>query len=74
VRRAWTSKVASHVGRKRGGAGIGELPPREIEQLLALLVAEATQLEPLEARAHVGRVHSGPVGELALPRRPCSGQ
>src|SRR6266511_5798916 len=49
---------------RRGSVGIGERRAREVEQLLALLVPEATQLETLERRLDRRRLEAGPVGDV----------
>ena len=46
----------------------------EIEQLLAVLVAEPAQLQPFESRVDVCDREHGPTGNVRLRRRPEGGQ
>ena len=55
VRRAWTSSVASQVGRKRGGAGVLGVGQRRAGRRSTQPAVEAAQLEPVEDRADLGR-------------------
>ena len=72
ARRAWTSSVASQVGRKRDGAGVfgsGSGAPRQVEQLLAVLGAEPPQLEPRQRRSSAATREPGPARDV-LARTP----
>ena len=72
-RSAWASSVLSHFGRKRTGAGVvggRERGAREVEQLAAVLVAEAAQrLERVERGGEVRR-RAGPTSRRCRRASP----
>ena len=74
VRSAHASSTLSHFGRKRTGAGragVRQRRARDVEELAALLVAEADQrLEPLEGAGDLRHVHHAPGDDVAARRGP----
>ena len=66
------------MGRKRTGAGVsgpGRGAARDVEQLAALLVAEAAEwLEQLERGPELGHVHHAPAAHVPDRRRPERGE
>ena len=72
VRGAWTRRVASQVGRKRGGAGVSgvrQRRPREVDELLALLVPEVTRADAFERACDGVGCEPRPAADVGLPRR-----
>ena len=67
VRRAWTSRVESQTGRKRGGAGAsgsGSGRRGRSTSCSPRLAAKPAQLQPLERRVHTGDREAGPVRDV----------
>ena len=77
MRSAHASSTLSHFGRKRTGAGVSAIRQRrarDVEELAALLVAEAAQLEPVERPLDLRHVHHRPGDDVAARRRAERGE
>ena len=72
MRSAQASRTLSHFGRKRTGAGVVGVRQgcaRDVEELAALLVAEAAQrLEQLQRSVDLGHAHHAPGPDVAARR------